>query len=289
MGHGRQWFAAIVAVLVLLALVGITVRGAAQSATATVVAGNTNATPRVGANTPGTAEAQINATAVISSGTCSNFSDRPLYTVGTLQTVSALAASGQANASGQFMGAQAARGTLAVQANLNANLPSDLMAPNQPRVLVIRQQNATDGGYLACGELGGVLFEGQVVVGLHGDAATNGASHPYGVAIFRPGSASAANIPEGQVQVQVFLFTPPAAQAGATPGTNVQATAGATTVVGPNVAATQTAGTAAASGTQAEATVQVTVAATPGATTVVDPNEAATQAAGGTATATTVP
>lgn len=137
-----------------------------------------------------TADTQMNLSAAIYEGTCGTESDDPVYGAGDLIAVSP----------SDIIGFDGVQPMLRSEALVDAEL-EELFGQDETYSFAIRDNSEdAEDEFVACGELGGVLVRGQVVVGLF---ATNAPDY-VGVAMF---STPTDVIPRSdRAHVQSYLY-----------------------------------------------------------------------------------
>lgn len=133
----------------------------------------------------------------IHSGACGEGGDLgpdPTYDVGLLGPV---AGENEPPEDDDFGGVQLSPPVLSVEETLDVPLADIIAAPHA----IVVQESAADGAYVACGQIGGVLDDGQLAIGLR---PLNQAGY-YGVAVFEQ-EQGVPVVGEEQTEVTVYLF-----------------------------------------------------------------------------------
>ena len=137
--------------------------------------------------------------AAIYAGTCDNLGADPLYQLGDVLPTGEASTEGLAGV--QTIGYEDVETMLVLETNIEAGLLT-LFQQDQVHSLVVQDRQGTDGDYVACGELGGVMVNGQVAVGLTG---TDGLE-ACGVAIFGDEGEEQLNEVDTLTPVRLYLF-----------------------------------------------------------------------------------
>lgn len=172
--------------------------------------------------------------AAIYTGTCDDLDDEIVFQLGAISTAAELADGEEADV--EVVGFQDVGDLLVLRTNLETGIEA-LFQQDEVLSIVVRDGEATDDGYVACGELGGIVVNGQVAVGLTGPDEEDDTAGPteddddndaagltgtddddaetayYGVAIFGAGPDDLAD-PATLTPVRVYVFASVVAEPG---------------------------------------------------------------------------
>ena len=150
------------------------------------------------ATTPVTSGVVTSLPVAIHSGACGEGGDLapdPTYDIGLLGPV---AGENEPPEDEDFVGVQLSPPVLSVEETLDVPLADIIAAPH---AVVVHESATADGTYVACGQIGGVLDDGQLAIGLR---PLNKSGY-YGVAVFEQ-EQGVPVVGEEQTEVTVYLF-----------------------------------------------------------------------------------